>query len=63
MATDDAGKQRYNSPIITRIRLDGTAAAQSACKDSIDTAACAQVITDDFGIPIKVIPARELSPS
>lgn len=57
-------RKPYVEPVITRVRLeDTTVVAQTACKDSLDTAACSFVILDQFGQPIKTFPAFDLSPS
>lgn len=62
MNTSD--RQPYEPPRVTRVKLeDRPVVAQTACKDSLDTAACAQVINDEFGQPIKVLPAFDITPS
>ena len=54
----------YESPRVTRVKLeDKPVVAQTACKDALETQACAQVITDEFGTPIKTLPAFDISPS
>jgi hypothetical protein len=60
----EARRQPYEAPRVTRVKLeDKPVVAQTACKDSLDTAACAQAITDEFGNTIKTLPAFDLSPS
>lgn len=57
-------RKPYETPRVTRVKLeDRPVVAQTACKDSLDTAACAQVIRDEFGQPIKVLPAFDITPS
>lgn len=54
----------YIPPQITRVKLeDKPVVAQTACKDSIDTDACAIIITDDIGTEVKRLPAFDISPS
>jgi hypothetical protein len=61
---NQAARRPYQRPVVTRVQLeDKPVVAQTGCKDSLDTAACVQVITDDFGIPVKILPARDISPS
>lgn len=60
----DETRKAYEPPRITRVKLeDKPVVAQTACKDSIDTDACAQIITDDIGQEVKRLPAYDLSPS
>ncbi len=57
-------RKPYEAPRITHVKLeDKPVVAQTACKDSIDTDACAQVITDDIGNEVKRLPAFDISPS
>ncbi len=57
-------KKHYETPRVTRVKLeDKPVVAQTACKDSIDTDACAQIIVDDVGNVVKRLPAFDLSPS
>lgn len=59
-----AQRKPYEAPRITHVKLeDKPVVAQTACKDSIDTDACAQVILDDSGNEIKRLPAFDISPS
>lgn len=60
----DEIRKPYEAPAITRIKLeDKPVVAQTACKDSIDTDACAQIIEDDIGTVVKRLPAFDISPS
>jgi hypothetical protein len=57
-------REPYVTPRVTRVKLeDKPVVAQTACKDSIDTDACAQIIVDDIGNVVKRLPAFDLSPS
>ncbi len=57
-------RKPYEAPRITHVKLeDKPVVAQTACKDSIDTNACAIIITDDIGTEIKRLPAFDISPS
>lgn len=61
---DQQPKRTYQPPKITRILLeDKPVIAQTACKDSVDNDACAQVIRDDIGNVVKRLPAFDMSPS
>lgn len=59
----------YEPPRITRVKLEDRAVvAQTACKDAIDTRACARFvceIQDEFGTCVKASPQPtfEISPS
>ncbi|HMP77297.1 MAG TPA: hypothetical protein PKE12_13465 [Kiritimatiellia bacterium] len=62
MSTDN--RKPYEAPRITHVKLeDKPVVAQTACKDSIDTDACAQIIVDDINQEVKRLPAFDLSPS
>lgn len=57
-------KKPYEPPRLMRVKLeDKPVVAQTACKDSLDTDACAQIILDDTGTEVKRLPAFDLSPS
>jgi hypothetical protein len=57
-------RKPYEAPRITHVKLeDKPVVAQTACKDSIDNNACAQVIVDDIGMEVKRLPAFDQSPS
>lgn len=64
MTTPNADRKGYEPPLITRVKLeDSPVVAQTACKDSLDTEGCAQVILDEFNQPIKTLPAFDINPS
>lgn len=57
-------RKPYEAPRVTHVKLeDKPVVAQTACKDSIETDACAQIILDDIGNVVKRLPAFDLSPS
>lgn len=61
---DQKTRKPYTPPHITQVRLeDKPVVTQTACKDSTDTDACAQIITDDLGFEVKRLPAFDISPS
>lgn len=60
----DAERRPYEPPRLTFIKLeDKPVVAQTACKDSVDTDACAQLIRDDIGNIVKRLPGYDFSPS
>ncbi len=57
-------RKAYVSPSLTSVKLeDKPVVAQTACKDAIETDACAQIIFDDIGDEVKRLPAFDISPS
>ncbi|MCO6400313.1 MAG: hypothetical protein J5I99_03685 [Verrucomicrobia bacterium] len=57
-------RKAYVAPSVTAIKLeDKPVVAQTACKDAIETDACAQIILDDIGQEVKRLPAFDISPS
>jgi len=58
-------RQPYEPPRVTRVKLeDKQVVAQGPCKADVDDIGrCGQVFEDEFGQPIKNIPAFDISPS
>ncbi|MCS6771476.1 MAG: hypothetical protein NZ740_05560 [Kiritimatiellae bacterium] len=57
-------KKPYEKPRITRVILeDKPVIAQTACKDTVDNDACAELIRDDTGNVVKRLPGFDMSPS
>lgn len=61
----ESTRQPYESPRVTRVKLeDKQVVAQGPCKASVDDlVSCGQQLTDEFGQPIKNVPAFDISPS
>ena len=57
-----ADRQPYETPRVTRVKLeDKQVVAQGPCTADVDDlGGCGQLLTDEFGQPIKNIPAFDI---